>query len=154
MSVKPICVLILGCMITMSCKTTVTSKCGPCPLYPVIAPYINVRIIDKTTGADLFLSPNSPYKFSDLKVSSSVDGNNVSLYVDSTQTDNRFVKILATATQNFTLRLATLSADSIRIVLKTDSPKCCPITKVSSILLDAAPVCNSCTYDQTITIKK
>jgi len=154
MKVKVFYFLVLICLVWASCKTNTTSKCGPCPLYAQLAPFINVRVVDKTTGADLFLSPNSPYKFSDLKVSSSVDGNNVSLYVDSTQADNRFVRILATSTQTFTLKLATLSADSIRIVLKTDSPKCCPITKISSILLDTAPVCNPCSYNQTITIKK
>ena len=154
MRTKALFILMLGGMTIMSCKTNVTSKCGPCPLIAFFAPYINLRIVDKTTGADLFLSPNSTYKLSDLKVSSSVDGDNINVMVDSTQKDNRFVKILATTTQTFTIKLASLSANSIRVVMKTDSPKCCPIIKVSSILLDAAPVCSPCSNSEAVTIKK
>jgi hypothetical protein len=141
-------------MVWMSCKTSVSSKCGPCPLYPQIAPYVAVKIVDKTTGADLFLSPNSPYKFSDLKVSSSISGTDVSVIEDSTQTGNRFAKIWATSTQTFTLKLASLSADSIRVVIKTDSPKCCPVIKVSSITLNTTLICAPCTYSEAVTIKK
>lgn len=154
MKAKALGILLLTCAIWISCKTNTTSKCGPCPLIPYILPAIDVRIVDKTTGADLFLLPNSPYKLSDLKVSSSVDGSNINVYVDSTQADNRFVKIYATATQTFTLKLASLSADSVRIVLKTDSPKCCPITKVSSITLNSALICTPCSYNEAITIRK
>jgi hypothetical protein len=147
--------LILGCTIVIiSCKTTVTSKCGPCPLIAFFAPYIKVRIVDKTTGSDLFLSPNSPYKLSDLKVSSSVDGDNINVMVDSTDKANRFVRILATSTQTFTLKLASLSADNIRVVLKTDSPKCCPTIKISSITLNAASVCSPCSNSEAVTITK
>jgi hypothetical protein len=111
-------------------------------------------MVDKTTGADLFLSPNSPYKLSDLQVSSSVDGTGINVFVDSTQKDNRFVKILATTTQTFTIKLASLSSDDIRVVVKTDSPKCCPISKVSSIMLNTTLICAPCGYSQAVTIRK
>jgi len=143
-----------GCLTWLSCKTNTASKCGPCPLIAQFAPFINVRIVDKTSGADLFLSPTSPYKLSDLKINSSVDGDNINVFVDSIAKDNRFVKILATTTQTFTIKLATLSADDVRIVLKTDSPKCCPMTKIASISLNDTPVCNPCSYNETVTIKK
>jgi len=154
MKAKTLCILILACTIWISCKTNPTSKCGPCPLIAYFAPSISVRIVDKTTGADLFLSPNSRYKLSDLKVSSSVDGTGINVFVDSTQKDNRFVKILATTTQTFTIKLASLSSDDIHVVLKTDSPKCCPISKVSSIMLNTTLICAPCGYSQAVTISK
>ncbi|MGZ3945250.1 MAG: hypothetical protein ACXVJB_09920, partial [Mucilaginibacter sp.] len=151
---KALFILMLGGMTLMSCKTNVTSKCGPCPLIAFFAPTINVRIVDKTTGADLFLSPNSTYKLSDLKVSSSVDGDNINVIVDSTDKANRFVRILATATQTFTIKLASLSADNVRVVLKTDSPKCCPTIKVSSITLNTTSVCGPCSNNEPVVIQK
>jgi hypothetical protein len=154
MRTKAIFMLMLGGMLIMSCKTTVTSKCGPCPLFAFFAPAIDVRIVDKSSGADLFLSPNSPYKLSDLKVSSSVDGDNINVVVDSTDKANRFVKILATSTQTFTIKLASLSADNVRVVLKTDSPKCCPTIKVSSITLNTTSVCRPCDNSEAVTIVK
>jgi len=154
MRTKALFILMLGGMMIMSCKTNVTSKCGPCPLIAFFAPTINVRIVDKTSGADLFLSPNSPYKLSDLKVSSSVDGDNINVMVDSTDKANRFVKILATTTQTFTIKLASLSADNVRVVLKTDSPKCCPTIKVSSVTLNTTSVCAPCSNSEAVTITK
>lgn len=151
---KVLSILILACTIWISCKTNTTSKCGPCPEYAQLAPFVNVRIVDKTTSADLFLSPNSPYKFSDLKVTGSVSGDAVSVGVDSSQKDNRFVRILALPSQTFTLKLASLSADSLRVVIKQDSPKCCPIMKVGSITLNTTLICTPCSYSEAVTIRK
>lgn len=142
------------CVLLASCTDTASTKCGPCPLMAQLAPFINVRIVDKTTGADLFLSPASPYKLSDLKVNSSVNGTDVSLFVDSTQKDNRFIKIIGEPSQTFTLKLSTLPVDSIRVAIKADSPKCCPVVKIKEIWLNGVPVCNPCNYDRLITIKK
>jgi len=70
----------------------------------------SVRIVSKTIGADLFLSPTSPYKLSDLTVTSSVTGSNVNLWVDSTQKDKRYVMIIGNETQTYILKLAALLA--------------------------------------------
>ena len=91
MKIKHFFILILAC--------SAWSACGKqgfyCDALPLAAEMMsaNVRIVDKTTGADLFLSPASPYKLSDLTVTSSVTGSNVTLLVDSSQTDKRFVRI-------------------------------------------------------------
>ena len=139
----------------LSCKHIPdSSKCGPCPLYPVLIPAIDVRIIDKITGADLFLSPNSPYKLSDLKITSTYTGSQVNFSVDSSQSNNRFIRLISYPSQTFTVKLADLSSDNIGVVLKTDSPKCCPMIKFSKITLDSVPVCNPCSFNEMVTIKK
>jgi len=131
-----------------------TNKCGPCPLYAEVAPYLAIRIVDKSTGADLFLSPNSPYKLSDLTINSSINGTQILPVVDSTQKDNRFIRVLSPESQTFTFKLAALAPDSITITTIRDSPACCPRLRIKSITLDNALVCSPCSFSQLITIKK
>lgn len=143
-----------GFVIT-SCKTSPpSSKCGPCPAYAMVRPSVSVRIVDRTTGADLFLSPGSPYKLSDLKITSDYTGSPVNFIVDSTQKDDRFLRLYSYPSQTFTLKLASLIADNLRVVLKTDSPKCCPFIKLGSVLLNDSTVCNPCNFGQMVVIKK
>ena len=150
--------LAIACIVFASCRNShsggVTDKCGPCPLYVVeILPTIGLKIVDKTTGADLFLSPTSPYKLSDLKVTSSVP-DSVRFRLDSLGPGDRFVVIPSPQTQTFTIKLAALSADSIKVVLARDSPVCCPRTRIKSITVDNLQVCGPCSLAQLITIKK
>ena len=149
--------LLFACMAVVSCRNShsggVTDKCGPCPLYAEILPTIGVRIVDKSTGVDLFLSPGSPYKLSDLKVTSSLT-DSVRFGVDSLGPGDRFVRIPSPETQTFTLKLASLTPDSIKVVLARDSPVCCPRTQIKSITLDNVQQCAPCSLAQMITIKK
>lgn len=150
-----IIVLIASSLVWCSCKNTPTSsKCGPCPAILFVAPTIGVRIVDKASGTDLLLSPGSPYKFDDLKVSSSIDGLNVSVSVDSIDKANRFVRIIATSNQAFKLTLGSLTTDSIRVTLKLDSPKCCSMPKIHEVVLNNTVVCSACGYNPLVTIEK
>ena len=131
-----------------------TDKCtGACPLYAVLL-IAKVRIVDKTTGADLFLLPNSPYKQTDLNVSGSVSGPNYQFNVDSSDTNNRAIWLNAYESQTYTLQLANLSADHIKIVAGLNSQKCCASTEVKSIMLNDSLVCAPCSPQQVVTIKK
>ena len=151
--------LLFVCMVVVSCQNR-TGKCSPCPVYPLAASqfaslYIRVRIVDKVSGADLFLSPTSPYKPSDLAVSSSVNGPNVTFYVDSTtEKDTPFIRLISPESQTFTLKLASLSPNILQVVLANDSPKCCPVTRIKSITLDNVRQCGPCSFAQLVTIKK
>jgi hypothetical protein len=148
-------ILVLCCATWFSCKhSSPVSICSPCSEIAEIAPFIEVRIVDKASGADLFLSPTSPYKFSDLTVTSSVNGTNVDVMVDSTQKNNRFIRILSAQSQTFTLKLASLPADEMNVVAARDSPKCCPLFRIKEITLNNAVACSPCTINQLITIKK
>ncbi len=147
--------LIIYSIAISSCKTSPpSSKCGPCPEYAMVFPAVDVRIVDKGTGADLFLSPGSPYKISDLKISSTYTENPVNFTVDSSQNNNRFLRLYAFPSQTFTLKLASLTADNLQVVLKTDSPKCCPFIKLDRVLLNDSTICNSCNFGQMVVIKK
>jgi len=156
MKTKGVFILLLACMGWISCKNgaPVMNQCGPCPEIAELIPVIEVKIVDKSTGNDLFLSPGSPYKFSDLKVTSSITGTNVNVQADTSQANNRFIRILSSGSQSFILQLASLKPDTIDLIAKRDSPKCCPRFAIKQITLNNGLVCSPCTISQLVTIKK
>ena len=133
---------------------TITKKCGPCPLYAEVLPVVGVKVVSKTTGADLILASNSPYKPSDLKVSSSVSGPGYHFIVDTSNTNNRGIWIPSPESQTFTLQLANLSPNNIKVVALRDSPVCCPRLRIKSIVLDDSLICSPCSLGQVVTIRK
>ena len=152
--------LLLLAMIWSSCHNgsgNMTNKCGPCPLTANIAAILmvaKVKIVSKTTGNDLFLSPNSPYKPSDLNVSSSISGPNYHFMVDSMDTSNRSVWLPDGESVTYTIQLANLSADHLKIIAGLGPQKCCATTIVKSIMLNDSLVCAPCSPQQAVTIKK
>jgi len=144
--------LILACSAGSACKNY-SEQCLAVPMaYQILS--ANVRIVDKTTGADLFLSPASPYKLSDLTVTSSVTGSNVTLLVDSSQTDKRFVRIRGDETQTYILKLAALPADTVRMDISLTQGKCNVVGEVSAITLNGKAACAPCSPNDIVTISK
>jgi hypothetical protein len=115
---------------------------------------MKVKIVSKTTGADMFLSPSSPYKPSDLVVSSSLSGPGYNFRVDTSDVSNRFIWLSDFQTQTYTLKLANLSADNIKFVEGPSSQKCCAFAEIKSIMLNDSLVCSPCSAQQEVTIKK
>ncbi|MBS1519438.1 MAG: hypothetical protein JST50_00460 [Bacteroidetes bacterium] len=149
--------LVLLAVVWASCHNgsgSMTNKCGPCPMYTEVLPTVQVKIVSKTTGNDLFLSHTSPYKPSDLKVSSSVYGPDYRFVVDTSDTNNRFIWLASAESQTFTLQLANSSADNIKVVAVRDSPVCCPRLRIKSIALNDSLVCSPCGIKQQVVIKK
>jgi len=144
--------LLLLTLTGVSCHSG-SEKCGPCPLAAIYMA-MKVKIVSKTTGADLFLSPNSPYKPSDLKVSSSLSGPGFVFRVDSSDVSNRFIWLSDFESQTYTLKLANLGADNIKFVEGPSSQKCCAVSEVKSIMLNDSLVCAPCSAQQLVIIKK
>jgi len=146
--------LLLLILTGVSCRNSSESKCGPCPLYnAAIWTIAKVRIVDKTSGADLVLSASSPYKPSDLKVTSSIDPN-FQFRVDSLDGNNSYVPLPDFQSVTYTLQLASLSADHLKIVTGLSSQKCCATTEIKSIMLNDSLICAPCSLQQDVTIKK
>jgi hypothetical protein len=150
--------LLFVCMIVVSCRNShaggMTDKCGACPLYnSVILPTVKVRIVDKVSGADLLLSATSPYKPGELKVTNSAN-DSVRFFVDSVDAGDRTIVIPIPETNIMTVKLASLTPDTIKVVFARDSPVCCPQTRIKSITLDNIAQCSPCSFAQLITIKK
>jgi hypothetical protein len=123
-------------------------------MYAEILPLVGVKMLSKTTGADLLLAPNSPYKPSDLKVSSSITGPGYHFEADTSDASNRVIWIPSPESQTFTLQLANLSPDNIKFTVVRDSPVCCPRLRIKSIVLDDSLICSPCSFNQVLTIRK
>ena len=103
----------------------------------------------------LFLSPSSPYKFSDLVVTSSLMvGQDHNVQVDSVEKDNRFINIAGDESQTFILKLASLPADTIRISVGVTASRCYQSTNLNSVTLNKTSLCSPCSFAQVFTIKK
>ena len=152
MKIKHLFILLLACSVGSACEKQ-SEKCLALPVALQILS-ANVRIVDKTTGADLFLSPGSPYKLSDLTVTSSVTGSNINLWVDSSQKDRRLVRIIGDETQAFIVKLAALPADTVQMNVAVSQGRCYATSSVSSITLDGKGVCAPCSFNNIVTISK
>ena len=145
--------LLLLTLIGLSCHNDSKECRIPCPL-AAIRMVMKVRIVDKTTGADLLLTPNSPYKPSDLTVSSSLNGPGYRFIVDTADTNNLFILLDDYASQTYNLQLANLSVDQIKIVTGPSSQQCCATLQIKSIMLNDSQVCAPCSPQQEVVIKK
>lgn len=123
-------------------------------MYAEVLPLVGIKMLSKTTGADLLLTPNALYKPSDLKVSSSISGPGYHFIVDTSDLSNRLIWIPSPESQTFTLQLANLSTDNIKVIALRDSPVCCPRLRIKSIVLDDSLICNPCSFRQVVTIRK
>ena len=150
--------LVLIVMAVASCHNgsgNMTNKCGPCPLYNAVPLMVaKVKLVNKTTGANLLLTPAAPYKLSDLSVTSSVNGTIDHLMLDTTSTNKPAIWLPDAQTQTYTLKLANLSADNIKVVAGLTNQKCCAVTEVKSIMLNDSLVCAPCSPQQDVVIRK
>lgn len=137
----------------VSCRNDSKECRVPCPL-AMIYMVMKVKIVSKTTGADLLLSPKSPYKPSDLNVTSSINGPNFHVNVDSADKANRSVLLPDWSSQSYILQLANLSADNIKVIVGTNGATCCAVPEVKSIMLNDSLVCAPCNSQQDVVIKK
>jgi hypothetical protein len=152
MKFKGYFILALCCLLWLSCKNADSGQCliSPQALHLLL---LKVRIVDKTTGADLFLSPTSRYKLSDLSIASS--SGTANFFVDSTQKDNRDLMLMVNNSSTFVLKLASLSADTIGASVLVTSGRCYSSTALGEVTLDNSLICNPCSTDPTaVTIKK
>src|SRR5215469_277077 len=67
-----------------------------CLVVPTTAPVnlVNLKFINKNTGADLIFGPGAPYKLSDLQVTSSNRGYKPPLIADTAQKNNPVIVMM------------------------------------------------------------
>jgi hypothetical protein len=153
MKTKYLLLLLLACSGWSACKKHNDTQCLAMPMAPIMLS-ANVRIVDKTTGADLFLSPTSPYKLSDLSVSTSLPNATVNLWVDSVHKDKRFVVLHGFETQTWIVKLAALPADTVHMDVSVTQGRCYSTSAVSKITLNGKAVCAPCSFSDIVTISK
>ncbi|PRY53550.1 hypothetical protein B0I27_10315 [Arcticibacter pallidicorallinus] len=126
-----------------------------CEAADCIAPVVTLKIklVDKVSNVNL-LSRNSSFKLSDLTITSTAYSSNLALKIDSTELNNRYVTILSSGTETFTVKYKDSAPDQIDIRSKLVKSGCCKILNVQSITLNGNPVCPKCSGVEVIEIRK
>lgn len=127
--------LVILCLFISSCDSKHSSDCFVCPEAPTVNPNINIRIVDKVSGQDLFFGSQAPYKIAQLKLYHLVNGNpdTVLMRVD---TINHYFNINIAPVHNVdtvTMQIANKTLD-IFLFKTTIIGKCCSRLVFNSVL--------------------
>lgn len=142
--------LVLG-LVLSACRTDETL----CEAADCIAPVVTLKIklVDKVSNVNL-LNRNTSFKLEDLNITSTAYNTNIALKIDSTELNNRYVTILSSGKETFTLKYKNYPSDEIDIRSRLVKSGCCKILDVQTITLNNNSVCGKCTGVEVIEIRK
>jgi len=131
-----------------------TIPCGACPLY-LVRQGITVKIVDKTTGDDLFFGNGAPYKTSQLKLYQLINGKPDSIFADvDTGARDFFIGVNpVNNAETINMQIANLSEDNLVIQTSLSGP-CCPQLVINSVFFDGTLVYSKSNGPQVIVLKK
>lgn len=130
--------LITGC----GSKNTAT-KCGPCPLFALALPNINFKVVDKTTGQDLFFGASAPYKYKQLVMHHIINGKADTAYLHI-DTLNRYFNIFVDPghlVDTVTLNVADKPQDKL-LFFTAFTGGCCSYMYLNSVTYNGQVVFN------------
>jgi hypothetical protein len=150
-------VLGLVALFATGCTSTTNSrnKCGPCPEIAEELPNLNFRVVDKTTGNDLFFGAGAPYKISQLVMHHLVNGKPDSVLTRVDTAGHSFY-VFVSPNQNIdtvTMNIAGLPQDMI-LFNTTITGGCCPNLVLNSISYDGAVVFTNKDTPQVVVLQK
>lgn len=147
--------LLLSGLIISGCNPHSTAKCGPCPLMAYMLPYMNFRVVDKTTSQDLFFGAQARYKPSQLKMFHIVNGKADSAAVRR-DTVNHFFNVFITpahGVDTVTMQVPGLTQDIL--LFKTENTAgCCPRLILSSVIFNGQTVYTSAVGANVVVLYK
>ena len=133
--------LVLLSLFETSCTSTVSDKkCGPCPALTAIAPTMNFKVVDKTTGQDLFFGSKAKYSFSQLKMH----------YIINGKPDTAFLRV-DTINQKFNIFISfgnTVDTATMQVADKPQDLLLFKIAKTGGCC--SFPFLNSVTFNGTV----
>jgi hypothetical protein len=130
-------ILLAACMLITGCAANSRNKCNICPAAPPIIPYLSFRVVDKTSGNDLFFGAAAVYKTSQLKLNHLVNGvaDSVHVFVNSTDHDFQINVSPIHNVDTVTMNIASLPQDVFLFKTST-STGCCPTLIFNAVLFD------------------
>ncbi|HWZ04647.1 MAG TPA: hypothetical protein VNX40_13610 [Mucilaginibacter sp.] len=144
-------------MLAASCTTSIKSrnKCGPCPLEPVQLPHMNFRVVDKTTGKDLFFGSGAPYKISQLAMHHLVNGKPDTVLIAADTVSHIFFAYVPTVhmVDTVTMNIANLPQDILLFNTATVGD-CCPYLRLNSISFDGTVVFTNTNGPSLVILQK
>ncbi|MBB3056114.1 hypothetical protein [Mucilaginibacter gotjawali] len=147
-----------GCFILAAgCTSTGHSrnKCGPCPLIAVQLPHMLFKVVDKTTGDNLFYGAGAPYKYSQLVMHHLVNGKPDSVVLRPDSTFNSFYMYINTVhnVDTVTMQIANLPQDII-LFNTSNTGGCCSFLMLNSISYNGNVVFTSANGPNLVTLQK
>jgi hypothetical protein len=145
-TIQILLVLIVSALFITGCMPK-TQECLPVPMAPPMNPNISFRIVDKTTGHDLFFGSGAPYKQSQLKFSHILNGQADTVFL-LTDTLDRFFNIRIPPSQGpvlhyvdtVTMQIANMPKD-VFLFDTQDLVGACGVTRVlASVSFDGKVV--------------
>jgi len=116
------------------CTSNSTSKCGPCPLIATVLPNINFRVVDKTTGEDLFFAATPKYKLSQLKLRHIINGKPDSVFLRVDSAGKKFNIFVPPTGPVDTITMQVADKPQDKLLFKTGkTPGCCPVLVLNSV---------------------
>jgi len=133
--------LVLIAAIAVGCTSNTINKCGPCPLYAIVLPHINFRIVDKTTGDDLFFAAVPKYKISQLKFHSIINGKPDTAFLSVDSLDKKFTIFITNKgpVDTVTMQVADKPQD-ILLFTAGKTAGCCSVPFLSSVVYNGTTV--------------
>ncbi|WP_407426443.1 hypothetical protein [Arcticibacter sp.] len=148
---KKLLLFLMPGLILSGCRTDETLCQAADCLAPVVT--LKIKLVDKVNNTNL-LNKNTSFNLTDLTINSTAYSTSLALKIDSTELNNRYVTILSSGTETFTLNYKNYPSDVIDIRSRLVKSGCCKILDVQSILLNGKPVCPKCTAVEVIEIRK
>ncbi|WP_295792072.1 hypothetical protein [Mucilaginibacter sp.] len=135
---KPLFHSITGIMLLsvllMGCTSNSTNKCGPCPAIATVLPNINFRIVDKTTGEDLFFAPSPKFKIGQLKLRHIINGKPDSVFLRVDSAGRKFNIFVPPSGPIDTVTMQVADKPQDLLLFKTGkTPGCCSFLVLSSV---------------------
>ena len=157
-NLKPLLLLLIPVVLILS--ATSCHKTVQCPVLPValVVPEMNFRVVDKTTGNDLFFGSTAIYKTNQLKVAQIINGNADStvLFVDSLQ--KLFIIRLphAQPVNTVTMRVANLPQDNLVFNVSTTGGSLCSVGEplLDEVLYNGVSVYTAANGPAIVVLKK
>jgi hypothetical protein len=122
-------------------SSTKDKKCLPCPVALQAPPNLTFRVVDRTTGNDLFFGASAKYDTSQLKVHHIMNGHPDTAYLHIDAVNQKFnVRIMANhEIDTVTMNIADKPQD-ILLFKRVIGTGCCSTSYVSSITFNGTVV--------------
>ena len=155
-SIKPfaLCILFFIVIFFNGCSNN-TGKCKNCSNGSLVSSILNLHVIDKATGQDLFFGSDPKFNYNQLKIYQTVNNK-----TDTTNVKVDNEKNLLYTTLNYqsdidtlALQVGTLKPDVLYLTTRVTNP-CCPVIKVVTAKLNGETIFRSDEGSNTITIRR
>ena len=125
----------------LGCTSNATNKCGPCPLIATVLPNIKFRIVDKTTGEDLFFAAAPKYKIGQLRLRHIVNGKADSVFLRVDSAGKKFNIFVGPNGPVDTVTMQVADKPQDMLLFKTGkTPGCCSVVVLNSVSYNGAMV--------------